>query len=183
MFLDTMYKRLILTLGCTLAAWHGTCSAIDSTSLEFGTGNKTQMARVGAQWNWDKKWFQSNGNHLGGYWDLTAAEWRENRFQNIPGNTENIYDVGITPVFRFQNDQKLGFYGEAGIGAHYLSDRYNNNGRRFSTKFEFGDHIGVGYVFASKWEIGLKLQHFSNGGIKQPNSGANFAVLKAAYHF
>lgn len=174
---------VLLAFGFVAASWHVTSFAVDSTSVEFATGNKTQMARVGAQWNWANTWFQSNGTHLGGYWDLTAAQWRQNRFQNIPGNTKDIYDIGITPVFRFQSDSKLGFYGEAGIGAHYLTDLYDNNGRRFSTKFEFGDHIGVGYVFANKWELGLKVQHFSNGGIKQPNSGANFAVIKASYRF
>ena len=183
MLVKSRSKNLILVLGCVIGAWHSTCAAVDSTSLELATGNKTQMARVGAQWNWDNKWFQSNGTHLSGYWDLTAAEWRQNRYQNIPGNTENIYDIGVTPVFRFQKDSKLGFYGEGGVGAHYLSDRYDNNSRKFSTKFEFGDHIGIGYIFSSKWEVAFKLQHFSNGGIKKPNSGANFAVIKAAYQF
>ena len=172
-----------LMVGCVLAGWHASSFAVDSASLEFATGNKSTITRAGAQWNWANQWFQSNNTHLGGYWDLTAAQIQQNRYRNIVGNQHNIYDLGITPVLRFQSNDKLGFYGEAGIGAHVFSELYDNNSRRFSTAFEFGDHLGVGYVFANKLEVGLKVQHFSNGGIKHPNSGANFAVLKAAYHF
>ncbi|MFZ6774372.1 acyloxyacyl hydrolase, partial [Undibacterium sp. SXout7W] len=41
-------------------------------------------------------------------------------------------------MFRLQNDNKRGFYSEAGIGLHMLSEIYNNNGRQFSTNFQFG---------------------------------------------
>lgn len=173
----------LLSVGCIGACWQSTSFAVDSASLEFATGNKSTIARVGVQWDWANRFFQSNGTHIGGYWDLTAAQIRQNRYQNIVDNTKSIYDIGITPVFRFQRDDKLGLYAEAGIGAHYFSDLYDNNSRHFSTKFEFGDHLGVGYVFNNKWDVGLKVQHFSNGGIKKPNSGANFAVVRAAYHF
>ncbi|SNT27055.1 Lipid A 3-O-deacylase (PagL) [Noviherbaspirillum humi] len=158
-------------------------SAVDSASLEFGTGNKTQMARLGVQWQWDKQWFKTNGMHLGGYWDLTLAQWRGNQFQGIRDNRQNITDIGITPVLRFQSDNRKGFYGELGIGAHYLSELYDNNGRRLSTRFEFGDHVGVGYVFSNNLDVALKFQHFSNGGIKSPNNGVNFGLIKVGYAF
>ncbi|WP_025916337.1 acyloxyacyl hydrolase [Herminiimonas sp. CN] len=157
--------------------------AVDSASFEVATGNKTQIVRIGAQWNWADKWWQSNNSHIGGYWDLTLAQWRGTRYQNRPDATQNITDIGITPVFRFQHDSKTGPYAEAGIGAHLLSHAYDNNGRSFSTAFQFGDHIGIGYVFSNKLDLGLKVQHFSNGGIKHPNSGANFAVLSAKMIF
>lgn len=172
-----------LLVGALAGGWHVNSFAVDSASLEFATGNKSKIVRAGLQWDWASKWFESNGTNLGGYWDLTAAQVRENRYQSISGNSRNIYDIGITPVFRFQSDSKMGPYAEAGIGAHYFSDLYDNNSRRWSTRFEFGDHLGIGYVFASKWDVGLKVQHFSNGGIKKPNSGANFAVLKVGYRF
>lgn len=170
----------IFLVGLSLAALNG--HAADSASIEYGTGNKTQFVRFGAQWKWDKQWFQSNGTHLGGYWDATLSQWRGNRYQGTDA-TQNLTDIGITPVFRFEADDKKGWYAEAGIGAHYLSSIYDNNNRKFSTTFQFGDHIGVGCVLSNGWDIGLKIQHFSNGGIKHPNPGANFAVLKAGYAF
>ena len=156
---------------------------VDSVSVDVGAGENVQMIRFNAAKDWDVKWFQSNGTNLSGYWEASAGYWKEKQYRNIPGNKENLFDVGFTPVFRFQNDNKKGMYYEAGIGVHLFSELYNNDDNRLSTAFQFGDHIGMGYVLQNNWEIGLKLQHFSNGGIKKPNSGVNFVELKAAYHF
>lgn len=169
---------LLLSLSLAASAAH----AVDSASIELATGNKTKFVRFGAQWNWDTEWFKSNGTHVGGYWDLTLAQWRGHRFEGRDA-TQNLIDIGITPVFRFENDSKRGIYYEAAIGAHYLSKIYDNNNRTFSTKFQFGDHLGIGYVTNDGWDISLKIQHFSNGSIKHPNPGVNFAVLKAGYKF
>lgn len=154
--------------------------AVDSLSLEIGSGNKTQTATLGAQWNWNKRWWDSNASHIGGYWNLNIAYWHGDRFQDTPNRSQNIGGVGLTPVFRFQNNTLKGPYVEVGIGVHILSDHYDNNGRQLSTKFQFGDHLGIGYVFENKWELGVKLQHFSNASIKQPNDGVNFAIIKLA---
>ncbi len=167
---------LLLTI-CTAS------HAIDSASLEFGSGNKTDLARLGIQWNWDRQWWKSNGSHLGGYWDLTLAHWRATHYQNQPGNTHSFAAVGITPVFRLQNDDLMGLYGEAGIGLRHLFDLYDNNGHKLSTHFQFSSHLGIGYVFWNNIDLGLKIQHFSNGSIKKPNGGVNFVVVRASYRF
>jgi lipid A 3-O-deacylase len=169
--------------GCVLMAVAAHAHAVDSASLEYGTGDETKMVRVGAQWKWNKQWWQSNGTHVGGYWDLTLAHWRGSRFQNIPGNTQYLTAVGITPVFRFQNDRQKGFYVEAGLGAYLLSDLYDNNGKQLSTHYQFGDHLGVGYVFSNNLDLNLRVQHFSNAGIKEPNSGVNFAIIRISSLF
>lgn len=156
---------------------------IDTVSLEAGSGPKVRMLRVGVQSQWDKKWLISNGTHLSGYWDLSLAQWRANAYRNVPGQHQDITNIGFTPVFRFQGDDKLGWYAEGGIGLNLLSKRYDNEDNQLSTNFQFGDHIGAGYVLGNGWDIGVKLQHFSNGGYKKPNSGADFIVLKAARPF
>jgi lipid A 3-O-deacylase len=92
-------------------------------------------------------------------------------------------DVGITPVLRLQSASQIGLYAEAGIGAHLLSDLYNNDGRQFSTRFQFGDHLGLGYVAQNHLGICLQLQHFSNAGIKRPNPGELFIVFKITSTF
>lgn len=156
--------------------------AVDSAALEVGTGNKTQFVRGSAQWLWDKQWFATGGSHLGGYWDATLMQMRENAYQGRD-ESRNVTVIGITPVFRWQSDTRKGFYAEGGIGAHYFSSIYDNNNRSFSTNFQFGDHLGVGVVTNDGWDIGLKIQHYSNGGYKHPNPGANFVVLKAGKSF
>ncbi len=156
---------------------------IDSVSVDYGSSSKNRMVRVSAAKDWDVKWFQSNGTNLSGYWEASAGFWKQKQYNNIPGAEKNLWDIGFTPVFRFQNDNKKGLYYEAGIGVHALSELYNNDDNRLSTAFQFGDHIGIGYVFQNNWEVAAKLQHFSNGGIKKPNSGVNFVEMKVAYHF
>lgn len=174
--------RYMALAACTFTV-HTVCLAVDGVSFEAGEGEKVDLARVGVQWNWDKQWFKSNHSYIGGYWDLTAQQWHEKRYQDVSGASRTINAIGITPVFRYQNTDGKGFYAEAGIGAHLFSHLYDNDGKEESTAFLFGDHLGIGYVFSNKMDLGLKLQHFSNAGIKEPNGGVNFAVLKLGYHF
>jgi lipid A 3-O-deacylase len=152
-------------------------------SLEFNTAAHVQAVRVAAQWNWDKEWFRSNGTMLTGYWDLSLAQWRGNQYQNVPGRHQNITDIGFAPVFRFIQENRKGPYVEASTGPHLMSELYDNNGRRFSTAFEFRSHLGLGYVFANGLDLSLNVSHFSNASIKKPNNGQNFAGLKLGYSF
>lgn len=156
---------------------------IDGAALEVGSGAKVQFLRGSVQSDWSARWFSNYGYHLGGYWDANLAQWRGNDSNANRGGHQNITVVNLTPVFRIQRDDKLGFYGEGGIGVSLFSHLYDNNEKRLATAFQFGDHIGAGYVFENKWEAGFKLQHYSNGGIKHPNGGVNFLVLKVARHF
>ena len=183
----TKLKSLVAKIafaGVAAIAIQSPSYAIDGMSLEYGTGNNTQLARIGAQFNWGPNWnfWQSNGTHVGGYWDLSLANWRMNHYNNT-NDSGNLIDLGLTPVLRFQRDDGKGFYGEAGIGVHLFSQLYRNNDKVLSTAFQFGDHIGAGYVFSNGLDLGIRLQHFSNGGIKQPNGGVNFAVARVAYKF
>ncbi len=156
---------------------------MDSASIEAGGGEHVQVLRLAAQKDWNKDWFATGGYHLNGYWDANIAYWRANQWLDQPGNRKNLAVVGLTPVFRWESADKLGLYADAGIGVSLFSSVYRNTHRQLSTAFEFADHVGVGYVFANKWEIGARLQHYSNGGIKHPNGGVNLFTLKAAYHY
>ena len=76
-------------------------------------------------------------------------------------------------------------YVEAAIGFHLLSDQRVNFRRRFSTSFQYGDHLGVGARFGGRqrWDASFRLQHLSNGGLARPNPGINFVQLRLQYHF
>lgn len=184
MFIPSLFARAALALGAVLAC---NCALagdlVDSLALEAGTGAKVQMLRISAQQHWDAAWLESHGTHLSGYWDLNLAQWRGNAYRNVPGQHQNITVINLTPVFRYEASNKLGWYAEGGIGVSLLSQLYNNDDNRLSTHFQFGDHLGAGYVFANKWELGAKIQHYSNGGYKKPNSGVNWFVVKLARPF
>ncbi len=170
-----------LVAGCALATLPLIGYAVDAVAIDASAGERAQQVRVGVQWNWEKRWFQSNGSHIGGYWDLSLAQWRGTQYQGVSGQHQSLTSIGITPVFRWQNDSKKGDYAEAGIGAHYLSKLYNNSSNQLSTRYQFGSLLGIGHVFDNKLDLGLRVQHFSNGGIKSPNSGVNFIGLHASY--
>jgi opacity protein-like surface antigen len=109
------------------------------------------------------------------------GHWRRNA---RPGQNGSITEVGLTPVFRVQRNDLHGPYVEAGIGYHYLT-RTRIGGRRLSTRFQFGDHLGVGYRFGARrsWDVSFRYQHLSNADIKRPNSGINFHQIRLQYHF
>lgn len=165
------------------SAAHAADGLFDSASVEAGGGEHMQLVRLAAQRDWNQAWLPTHGYHLSGYWDANVAFWRANRWLDVPGQSHNLGVVGITPVFRWEADDKRGFYADAGIGAALFSDVYRNTHRQLSTAFEFADHIGAGYTFANKWEVSARLQHYSNGGIKHPNGGVNLFFLKAGHRF
>jgi lipid A 3-O-deacylase len=182
---EIMFAKKILAAAVAMLAVNTAFAdqLVDSVSTDYGSSAKVRMLRLGVQKDWNVDWFDSNGTHLDGYWDASVGFWHEKQYKNVSGASENLWDIGLDPVFRFENTSKKGIYYEGGIGVHRLSELYNNDTYRLSTLFQFGDHIGVGYVFDNHWEIATKIQHFSNGGYRKPNTGVDYVELKAAYHF
>jgi hypothetical protein len=159
----------------------GAADAVDGVSIAYGHASVANAARIGVEWNWNKHWFEGRNWHLGGYWELSAGYW-----QGRGADTNyDISDVGFTPVFRIERNSGRGVYLEAGVGAHLLSRTRINSERAFSTAFQFGDHIGVGYRFGphGRYDIGYRFQHLSNADIKKPNPGINFQEIRFEYHF
>ena len=162
--------------------------AVDGISLELGTddsaGAAVDMARIGVQWDWSRRWALGSAWHIGGYWDLALGYWSNDSANRTH---KSITEIGFTPVFRLQQTRPgaLAPYLEAGIGLHLLSHTSVSPQRRFSTQFQFGDHIGLGLRFGPRhaYDIGYRYQHLSNAGIKKPNKGIEFHQIRLQYHF
>lgn len=177
-----MKSRLWLALAALAwLVWGMPAHAVSGVSLEGGRGDGTDMGRIGVQWDWNKRWFQGRNWHLGGYWDLALGHWRRS---SPPGFNEDITEIGLTPVFRLQQNDRKGLYFEGAIGFHLLS-KTSLGDKRFSTKFQFGDHLGAGFRFGARGEfdLGYRFQHLSNGGIKRPNNGIDFHQIRFQYNF
>lgn len=183
-----MTRLLSLILACFFVLVSFTAHAVDSVSIEGGasfSGDRktTTMGRIGAQWDWESKWFDTGSWYLGGYWDAQVGYWHT----NDKGGDHDIGDFSITPVLRFQSSATSGFvpYLELGIGAHYLTEKTIADDRHFSTNFQFGDHLGAGFRFGDKaqYDLSYRIQHLSNAGIDSPNPGINFNELRFQYHF
>lgn len=150
--------------------------AVDGVSAELGYHDDVRMWRAGLQWKWERRWWRGGRWELGGYWDLAAGGWRNGE--------QTIYDLGLTPVFRLEGTAPGSPYLEAAIGFHLLSDLQIDYDRSFSTRFQFGDHVGAGLRFGprDRYDVSLRLQHLSNGGIRKPNPGIDFLQLRLQYH-
>jgi lipid A 3-O-deacylase len=165
-------------LGCFISASclaESSPFASDGVSFEAGHGTGTDMWRIGVTKKWQKKWLAMGNWHLGGYWELQYGEWS--------GHEKNtIHDFGLTPVFRFQQTERSRFspYVEGAIGFHFIQPVRQDPSRGFSTSFQFGDHVGAGVRFGerNKFDLGMRFQHLSNGGIKEPNNGINFTQVR-----
>lgn len=180
--------RLGAALSMLLVVCAPTAQAVDGMSFEGGSDASTNASvdlyRIGAQWDWNKRWLETGGWHLGGYWDLQLGYW-----DNSSNNKTNsdLWELAFTPVFRVQQNQPSAVspYVELGIGVHLLSETSVSAQRDLSTAFQFGSHAGVGARFGPKnaFDLSYRYQHLSNAGIKEPNHGINFHILRLGYRF
>jgi len=163
-----MKLRLLLALALSCAGFRAL--ALDSYSVEVGRGDhETNMIRAGVQWHAHATTFPDSRWHLAPYVDLTLGGW--------DGGHGTVYDLGLTPVFRFARPGGSP-YVEAAIGFHLISELEFHDGTETSTRFQFGDHVGFGFRLDGRNELTLRLQHLSNGGIRNPNPGINFLQLR-----
>lgn len=165
----------------------GSAAAVDGISITGGfgaassEGSGTKMARVSLQWDWSARWFEGAKWHVGGFWNVGVGYWKRDA---APREYDDLYEIGFTPVFRLQQNDLKGLYGEVGVGAHFLSHTSLGN-KNFSTSFQFGSHVGIGYRFGAKnaFDLSYGYQHLSNADIKQPNDGIDFHEIRLQYHF
>lgn len=158
--------------------------AMDSLSVEVGdsfTNPGTVLVRVGGQWNWDKKWLTTGNWSLGGHWDTSIGKW------HTGAGSHDVTDFSITPILRWQKfgGEAVLPYVEGGIGVHYLSNTDISDKRRFSTRFQFGSHLGAGLRFgrSGKYDLAYTFQHISNADIDEPNPGIDLHLFRFKHHF
>ena len=155
---------------CIFAAMSPRACAIDAVGVEVGRGDdRTYLLRVSVIDRWRKQQKErAEAWRLAGYWDFSAALW--------DNTEESTADVGITPVFRVE---RKALYLEGAIGVHFVQAHISAH-RSFSTALQFGTHAGIGLHFG-KYDLGVRIQHLSNGGVAQPNPGINFALVHLHY--
>jgi len=182
-----MNKTWIGAGGLLACVASGSAIGVDGVSIQGGVGtgssegSDTRMVRAGLQWDWKQRWFQGKEWHVGGFWDVGVGYWERDA---TPGQNGDLYEIGVTPVFRLQKNQLEGPYVEAGVGAHLLSQTSLGD-KRYSTSFQFGSHLGIGYRFGARqaFDVSYSYQHLSNADIKKPNDGMDFHEIRLQYHF
>jgi lipid A 3-O-deacylase len=152
-----------------------------SMFVQGGSGKHVDSAAFGLTWDW--RWERETGvGIVTGYTELDVARWRTRDRAVDEGFTR----FGVTPVLRlYPSSIGQGWFAEAGVGANWISPRYHNDTKVFSTTFNFGDRIAVGRRFGpnNSQEVSVGYEHYSNAGITKPNPGENFVQLRYAYRF
>jgi len=151
--------------------------APDAVFLQAGRASETSTLTVGLQWDWRHQWQLGERTRVSGYNEVSLGHWRADN----GGGSAIVTQIGFTPTLRFwPGGESAGWFYEAGIGVNALMPVYHTREKRFSTAFNFGDHVALGHRSSgpSGWEWSLRLQHFSNAGIDQPNPGENFVQLR-----
>ena len=149
--------------------------------FQYGAAEDAQMAVVGLTWDWSWR-REVLGGTIGGYWEASFGRWNAD---NAPGAHGWFTQIGLTPVVRYALGDERRWFVEAGIGANLLLPVYQTEQKRFSTTFNFGDHLAVGRRFGAQGEhiVALRFQHFSNASIRKPNPGENFVQLRYMRRF
>ncbi|HEY4365635.1 MAG TPA: acyloxyacyl hydrolase [Steroidobacteraceae bacterium] len=157
-----------------VTGWRSTLMFIQSGVTQDNTHSYT----IGATWNW--KWRREYSFAAAtGYSEFSVGRWETPN--GSEGGKDWVTQVGITPVIRLHPySQFSNWFLEGGVGLNVILPVYRNDEKRFSTEFNFGDHIGIGREFgqSNQQEVVLRLQHFSNAGLKEPNPGENFLQFR-----
>jgi lipid A 3-O-deacylase len=138
-----------------------------------------KKADLGFVWDPGLTWWEIGGYHFTVVGEAHAAYWdiRESNAAH-----PNIWEFGVTPVFRFiKSSGWIRPYIEGGVGVRLLSHVRET----FSSSFQFADMLGVGAQLGDhqQYQAGFRFQHLSNAGIDHPNPGANFSEIYLQYNF
>jgi hypothetical protein len=168
--------RVVLFLGFAL------CSGIAAAELAgvatIGIAEDAQAVRVGVQQPVSIDWSFFRSPKVSTVVEYSLGYWHGDKSDK---HSNNLVEAAVLPVIRYHPSgaAEVGLFFEAGIGAHLLSRTRIHDERRFGSAFQLGDVIGLGWRFgASRYELGLRLHHISNGGIQEPNQGINFLDLR-----
>ncbi|CAM4362894.1 Lipid A deacylase [Bordetella tumbae] len=120
--------------------------------------------------------FGGNWGHIDLNGEFGAAYWSANGSRD----PSHVWQFNAIPMFRWWMSDR--FYVEAGIGATlFTHTRFADE--NISTAYQFGDHVGLGFLVTPNNRLGLRYSHFSNASIKRPNPGLDVLQLTYTYQF
>lgn len=136
-------------------------------------------ADLGPPYRW-----QLGPGELRSYLEASYAYWQIQSTDRA--GLSHLSQFALIPVLRYRPaDGASPWFFETGVGVTATSSVYRTRQKSFSTSFNFSTHLAVGRSFGAQrqHEIALRLEHFSNAGIKHPNPGENFIQLRYARRF
>lgn len=177
--------RVLLAGACAagLSAAHAFDWKPDGASLQVGAGGKgTTMAGVGIVWDWDFQRMRRKAE-LTAHTELMFNHWRGNA---AGGGHETLTQVVVLPSLRMRLDRGASpWFIELGIGASWMDQNFATPHKRFGSRWNFYDMMGIGRSFGGEHEheVNLRWVHVSNAGFRQPNPGQDFLQVRYVRRF
>jgi lipid A 3-O-deacylase len=158
--------------------------APDGVSADLGVAKHgARMAGVGLVWDWDFERMRKKAE-LTAHTEVMLNHWRADA---VGGGHVNLNQVVVLPSLRMRLARGASpVFIEIGIGASWLDRDFESAQKRFSTRWNFFDMLGIGYSLDGvdgKHEVGLRWTHTSNAGIRKPNPGQDFLQLHYVLRF
>jgi hypothetical protein len=149
--------------------------------VQWSRSNRSAAFAVGALWPWSvapRVW----PGRLTWQIEATIGVWRS-RAAGDAGDPRVSLQLGLKPIARWAFGHR--WFLEGGVGLNIVSPRYRGGDRRFSTRVNFGDHIALGLRLGARQEheLHLRVEHFSNAGLRKPNPGENFGQVRYVWRF
>lgn len=163
----------------------------DLGRASHGDLGATNLASIGVTLPWTT-FEATRSGAWSSYADVFVSGWQAPRVDgagstHIGGNDHRRFlQIGALAMWRYRFGQGSSpWFAEAGLGATVMNHIYRRPDREFSTAFQFTEALAIGRSFGQhgRHEVSLRVQHFSNAGIKKPNPGETFAKIRYAYHF
>jgi lipid A 3-O-deacylase len=168
-----------LAWACTTPLAHAEDGTQGGIGLHYGFGDR--FDRINLQYETPSLWtfgFGGNWGRLDITPEIGVAYW----WAHGEDKPSSVWQFNAIPMFRWWVGSGERFYLEAGVGPTFFS-RVAFAGKYYSTSFQFGDHVGFGYLLDEHNRIGVRISHFSNASIKTPNPGMNLIQATYTYQF
>ncbi|RZM26205.1 MAG: acyloxyacyl hydrolase [Pedobacter sp.] len=156
-------KKLISVL--IVSAISFSAPAADLSGALGATTQGGLTSRIALGFNWDRSWLNSSTGKLTGYSDLGYTYWEA-------GDQAGArHSISLSPVFVYEFGQgHFKPFVEAGVGLAMFTGASAGD-QRFGSSFNFEDRLGVGFKMGDVQKIGVRVIHYSNAGIREPNDG------------
>jgi opacity protein-like surface antigen len=129
---------------------------------------------------------------FGPVWEQDWGHWRARlhpeadvghfRYTGSSDGADAMSQLGATALLRVvRGIGTIRPYAELGLGGALLS-RTSLGPKRFSTNFQFAEHVGLGAEFGG-FSAGWRYSHFSNADIETPNEGIDLHQIVIGARF
>jgi lipid A 3-O-deacylase len=160
----------------------------DAVFLQDAAGEHTHAYCGGVQWRLRESLRIGHHMDVSSRFEVVAGRWRaQTSFDSDAHRWTN--QIGLVPTIRLVSNSLPDWYIDTGVGPSYLTPRFHNKDKSFSSRFQFRSHIGIGIQIGTgsnrrrHHDIAFRIEHFSNAGYVKPNPGVNLAAVRYTYSF